>query len=195
MKANFLKNKSEQINKRADLKAEIEIPEGMHASIEHNNLVIKKGDIEIKRKLNALINSILEGNKIILEKKKATKKNKKIFGSFEAHFRNMIKGLNQNFVYRLQIASVHFPVTVSVDKAKNELIVKNFLGEKTDRRINLIEGVNVKVNRDIIEVESSDKEKAGKCAANIEKGTKVTNKDRRIYQDGIYIIEKPGREL
>ena len=108
---------------------------------------------------------------------------------------NIIKGLTEKFRYKLQAVSVHFPMNVSVDKEKNELVVKNFLGEKTDRRIKLVQGVDVKVDKDMIEIESVDIEKAGQCAANIEKGTKVKKKDRRIFQDGIFIIEKPTRKF
>jgi large subunit ribosomal protein L6 len=86
-------------------------------------------------------------------------------------------------------------MNVSHDKAENVLVVKNFLGEKVDRRIKLVEGVDVKVDKEIIELESHDREKAGQCAANIEKGTRVRNKDRRVFQDGIFIIEKPGRRF
>ncbi len=178
---------------RPNLKQEIEIPSGISASIENDELIMKKDSDELKRKLNAFIDVKIEGGKLILEAKKATKTKKKIFGTMKAHFNNMVKGLSEKFKYKLQIVSVHFPINVSVDKEKKELVVKNFLGEKTDRRIKLISGVDVKVDKDIIEIESSDIEKAGQCAGNIEKGTHVRNKDRRIYQDGIYIIEKPGR--
>ncbi len=182
-------------NIRPDIREEIEIPKGITASIEENVLIIKKDDNELKRELNPLIKIKIEGNKIILEAKKSTKREKRVFGTFTAHIKNIIKGLNEKFKYRAQAASVHFPMTLSIDKEKNELIVKNFLGEKTDRRIKLVKGVDVKINKDIIEIESENKELAGQCAANIEKGTKIRNKDRRVYQDGIYIVEKPGRTL
>jgi len=188
-------DKTERKSKRQDIREEIEIPNEVNASIENNMLIIKKSDNEIKRELNSLIEIKIEGNKIILEAKKSTKREKRVCGTFAAHIKNILKGLNEKFKYKLQAASVHFPMTVAIDKEKNELVVKNFLGEKTDRRIKLVNGVDVKVNKDIIEVESSDKELAGQCSANIEKGTKTRNKDRRIYQDGIYIIEKPGRTL
>ena len=178
---------------KVDLHEEIEIPEGINVVFENHELVMKKDNDELKRKINFVLDVKIEGSKIIIDVKKATKTEKKIFGTTKAHINNMIKGLTEKFKYKLQAASVHFPMNVSVDKDKNELIVKNFLGEKTDRRIKLIEGVDVKVNKDIIEIESPNIEKAGQCAANIEKGTRVRDKDRRIYQDGIYITEKPGR--
>lgn len=178
---------------KTNLHEEIEIPQGINAVIEDGWMIIKKDNEELKRKLNVFIDVKVEDRKIILDAKKATKREKKNFGTMRAHFNNMIKGLTEKFKYKLQAVSVHFPMNVSVDKEKNELVVKNFLGEKTDRRIKLIPGVDVKVDKDIIEIESADIEKAGQTAANIEKGARVTGKDRRIYQDGIYIVEKPGR--
>jgi len=178
---------------KVDLHEEIEIPEGISVVIENHEIIMKKDSDELKRKLNVMIDVRIEGEKIIIEVKKATKTEKKIFGTTKAHIKNMIKGLSEKFKYKLQAASVHFPMTVSVDKSKNELTIKNFLGENTDRIIKLVPGVDVKVNKDIIEIESVDIEKAGQCAANIEKGARVKGKDRRVYQDGIYIIEKPGR--
>lgn len=178
---------------KTDLHEEIEIPEGINAVIENNEMIMKKDNDELRRRLNVLIDVKVEAGKIILEAKKASKRERKIFGTMKAHFNNMIKGLTEKFRYKLQAVSVHFPMNVSVDKEKNELVVKNFLGEKTDRIIKLIPGVDVKVDKDMIEIESVDIEKAGQCAANIEKGARVKNKDRRVYQDGIYIIEKPGR--
>jgi large subunit ribosomal protein L6 len=173
---------------------EIECPEEISAKIEGNLLIIRKGNEEIKRRLNQNVKIKVLDKKIIFESG-TTKNKKKILGSLVAHVKNIIKGLNEKFKYQLQVANVHFPMNVSVDKEKNELVVKNFLGEKKDRRIKLVSGVEVKVIKDMIEIESSDIEKAGQCAANIEKGTKVRKRDRRIFQDGIFITKKPGRSF
>ncbi len=180
--------------KQEKLKEEIEIPEGISVHIEDDVIIMKKDGSELKRRLNSRVKVIIEANKIIIESG-ITKNEKKIFGTMKAHIKNMIKGLNEGFKYKLQISTVHFPINVSVDKEKNELIVKNFLGEKKDRKIKLIPGVEVKTSKEFIEIESIDIEKAGQCAANIEKGTKVRKKDRRIFQDGIFIIEKPNRRF
>jgi large subunit ribosomal protein L6 len=84
-------------------------------------------------------------------------------------------------------------MNVSYDGNKNLFTIKNFLGEKKDRIINGIPGVDVKVNGEDVVVTGYDIEKTGQVATNIEKGAKVRNKDRRIYQDGIFIIQTPGR--
>jgi large subunit ribosomal protein L6 len=180
---------------KKNLISEIELSEGITANIEGNELTLKKENNEIKQQLNKTIDIKVHGNKIILEAKKITKREKKILGTFEAHIKNMIKGLNERFKYRLQVVAVHFPITASIDKEKNEFVVKNFLGEKIERRMKIIPGVEVKIEKDIIEISSINRSSAGQFAANIEKGTHIRKKDRRIFQDGIYIIEKPGRSF
>jgi len=177
------------------LREEIEVPEGITTSIEGDVLVMKKEDKELKRRLNPLVGLKIEDHKITIKARKSTRRDKKMFGTIKAHIKNMVKGLEEGFTYRLEIANVHFPMTVSHDKDSNELVVKNFLGEKTDRRIKLVEGVDIKTDKNEIEVSSFDIEKAGQTATNIEKGTRVRNKDRRIFQDGIFITEKPGRKF
>lgn len=187
-------NPKKSKKKLKELKEEIVVPEEITMTLEKNILIMRKQDKEIERKLNSLINVDLEGNKILLSSKRISKREKKMFGTLKAHINNMIKGLIEGFTYKLQVANVHFPMNVSHDKDNNKIIVKNFLGEKKDRKIEVIEDVEVKIDKDIIELNSHDIEKAGQVATNIEKGTKVRNKDRRIYQDGIFIIEKPGRK-
>ena len=174
---------------------EIEIPEGILVSIDDGLLSMKREDKEISRKLHSFMIVKIDNGKIIISSDRNRKIERKLFGTYKAHIKNMIKGLQEGFTYKLQIANVHFPMSVIHDKEKNEIVVKNFLGEKKDRRINLFPGVEVKIDKEIIELNYFDIEKVGQTATNIEKGTRVKGKDRRVFQDGIFLVSRPGKEF
>jgi len=178
---------------KSGLVEEIEFSNGISVKKEEKLIILSKGIEKIEKSISPLISADIENNKIIFKTKKSGKTERRILGALIAHIKNALTGLNEPFKYKLQVASVHFPMTITHDKNSNEIIIKNFLGEKKDRKVNVMNGVNVKISKDFIELESADIEKAGQTAANIEKGTKIRFRDRRVFQDGIFIIEKPGR--
>ena len=109
-----------------------------------------------------------------------------------AHINNMIKGVQHKFEYKLKVCFSHFPITIEIKE--NEANIKNFLGEKTPRKAKILDDVEVKIDKDIVEIISNNRESAGQTAANFEKATWIRMRDRRIFQDGIFITHKPGRE-
>jgi len=176
---------------RKDIIKEIEVPKEMEAEVKGREIKIKKGDKEICKNIPMSIKK--NENKIIINVKKATKNEKKLIGTTASIIKNMISGLNEDFVYKLKICSVHFPMNVTIENGK--VMIKNFLGETKPRVVKVLEEADVKIEGDVIEVKSSDKEIAGQMAADIEAATKVKKRDRRIFQDGIYMTEKAGREI
>ncbi|MBU0536356.1 MAG: 50S ribosomal protein L6, partial [Nanoarchaeota archaeon] len=132
-------------------------------------------------------------NVLIIKAKNACKKEKTVMGTFRAHIKNMIKGVNEGHIYKLKICSGHFPMNVAM--SGKDFSVSNFLGEKTPRKMIIKEGAKIKIEGEHIIVESTNKEIAGQTAANIETLTKIKGRDKRIFQDGIYIIEKDGNQL
>lgn len=176
------------------LKNEVDLPSGVIADINGDILLIKgpKGDVKREIKQHNISVKIIDG-KLMLESNKSTKKYKKIIGSLTAHIRNMVTGSLRHHFYTLKICSGHFPMNVSISDSK--LIVKNFLGEKIPRVLQLKEGADIKIDGDLIYVASTDKEIAGQVSADIEQLTKRPRYDPRIFQDGIYIINKDGKEL
>ena len=179
---------------KKEITQEIEIPEGVEVTI-NGNEIVAKGEAGENKRVFTLHNIDLkmEGNKITLGAKEATKSEKKMINTNAAHIRNMIKGAKEKFEYTLKIGSSHFPMTVEVKGS--EVIIKNFLGEKVDRKSKILEGVEVKVDKAIVTVTSQNREAAGQTAANLEKATRIRNRDRRIFQDGIFITNKCGKVI
>ena len=85
-------------------------------------------------------------------------------------------------------------MSVSFDKAKKEVIIKNMLGEKTPRIQKVSDRVEIEIKMPKITIKSYDLEAAGQTAADLEKMSKIRNRDRNKFQDGIFITKKPGRE-
>ena len=164
------------------------VPEGVEVSID-GALTVKGPKGEIKRLLSyPTIEVKKEERDVVIEPKRFTKREKKIINTFRAHVNNMIKGVQEPFQYEVKICSSHFPMSVKIEG--KELVVKNFYGEKVPRRADIMEGVKVNIDGDLIKIEGSDIEKVGQTAANFEKSTRITNRDRRIFQDGLWIIKK-----
>ena len=161
-------------------------------SVEGGTVKVKGPKGEVARRMLAHGVTIKsEGTALKLDTKKATKREKKMLYTYRAHIRNMIRGVQQPWVYKLKICSGHFPMTVAV--AGNKFAIKNFLGEKVPRECSLPAGVDVKVAGQEITVTSVDRELAGQAAGLLELLTFKPNKDQRTFQDGIYITEKPGK--
>jgi large subunit ribosomal protein L6 len=79
---------------------------------------------------------------------------------------------------------------MNVKVEKDKFVVKNFFGERKERILTIKPNVSLKVENDIVTVTSPDKNLAGEQASEIEALTKVTSRDRRVFQDGIWIIKK-----
>lgn len=176
------------------VREEVEIPEGVEVTVEGNLVKVKgpKGELERELKYPG-VKIFEEDGKVVVFKEFPRRKDIAIARTFKAHIANMIRGVTEGFQYRLKVLYSHFPMTVKVQG--DEVIIENFLGEKNPRRAKILPGVTVKVMGQEIIVESIDKEKAGQTAANIEQATKINKWDRRVFQDGIYIVEKAGKPI
>ncbi len=178
---------------KENIKEILEIPAGIECSISDKVIKCRKDSSEFSKAIDLpRVNIKVEGSNILLESSKGTKKELKVIKSYAAHIRNLFSGLQKKFTYKLEACNVHFPMTLKLESGN--LIISNFLGEKVQRKAKILPDVDVEIKGLKIALSSHDKEAAGQTAANIEKATKIKNRDKRIFQDGIFIIEKPGRE-
>lgn len=177
---------------KADIIREVEMPSGVSARIAEALLTVKGPQGEVSRDFtHPKVSVAINGNKIVLTALKGSRREKTIIGAFESHIRNIVQGVHDPHVYKLKICSGHFPMNVSV--SGQEFIIKNFLGESVPRKVMFAKGVDVKITGADITVTSPDPELAGQTASKIEQLCRITNRDMRIFQDGCYIVSKPGK--
>lgn len=176
---------------RTTLVNKIEINDGVEIKIDGNIMSVKGPNGELTRSFaHPAVKIVVEGKEVILTSP-SLRKAKKMANTFRAHIENMIKGVTEGFEYELKICSGHFPMNVS--KEGNKIVIKNFLGEKVPRESKILEGVEANIEQDVISVKGISIELVGQTAANIEQSTKVRNRDRRRFQDGIFITSKRGK--
>jgi len=184
----FIKMKSKELQQK------IEIPSGIEVLIEGTTVKTKGPKGENHRFFHyPKIKISKQDNKILLIAKNPTKREKTMMGTIKSHIKNLIRGVEKGFIYKLKICSGHFPMKVTIDK--NHILINNFLGEKVPRKAKILAGVQVKVDGDEITLEGIDKELVSQSSANVELATRITNRDRRIFQDGCFITSKAGKEI
>ncbi len=168
----------------------VTVPEGVNVSIEGESVTISGSKGSLTRDFISHRHSILqEGGSLIVRVDMPRRKEKALAGTWNAHLNNMIKGVTEGFTYTLKVLYSHFPMTLNVSGSK--LIVNNYFGERVPREAVILSGVEVKVqNKTEVIVTGIDKEAVGQTAANIERCTTVKKRDRRVFQDGIYLIDK-----
>lgn len=177
-----------------DLERVINLTDGMECLVDGKTVTIKANGKEVSKDFDfGKIKINVEGSVLKLSSKGSSRRESRMMGTIWASINNMIKGLSEDFVYELEICNAHFPMNVKVDG--NKVIIKSFLGETKERVAKVLDDVKVEVSGSHITVSSHNIEKAGQTAANLEKAARLRGRDRRIFQDGIFITKKCGREI
>ena len=172
----------------------IKIPEGVTLTSD-KNLITASGKLgEMSLSLHQDVDLIKEDSSISFQPNKKTKESLAITGTMRALSINLMKGVSEGFTYKMKAVYSHFPMTMKVDYANKKFIINNYFGEKVPREASLPwpeSEVKVEVkNKTEVIIFGQDKEKVGQTTANIERSCTVKKRDRRVFQDGIYLVEK-----
>ncbi len=179
----------------------IAVPDGIDVKVEGKKVTVKgpKGAIERKFSDPRFIKSFtIEKNdgEIVIKTSNDTKKLRAMVGTIGAHIRNMMRGVSIGYKYTMKIFYTHFPINISIKDG--EVQIRNFLGEKGARIAKIIGKIEARIEKDEIILLGINLEELGQSAANIERACKISKRDRRIFQDGIYLASRhlqTGEEL
>ena len=165
------------------------LPEGVSATLVGRTLSVKGKLGEARKQFDKVnVNIAVEGNRVVFSPFSAKKKDNVIINTVSSIVGNMITGVTKGYTYRLKVVYAHFPITVKTKG--NQILVENFVGERSPRVAKIVGDCKVSVEGDDIIVKGVSVEDVGQTAANVELATKIKRKDQRIFLDGVYIYHK-----
>lgn len=167
----------------------VKMPDGVTVSVSDGVVSVKGPKGELRRTLTSpgVVVSVAD-QQVVIRAERPHRKEKALVGTFEAHIANMVKGVTTGFSYQMKTVYSHFPIKAKVEG--DRFIIENFLGERHPRKAVILGDVKVQVKGDLVAVNGADKEHVGQTVANIERASKVTRRDVRVFQDGIYLVSK-----
>ena len=172
-----------------EIARQIEIPEGVAIAVDGFTVTVKGPKGEVSRRLSYPdIEISKEDSSLIVNSRLDRKRHRAMVGTLAAHISNMITGVTRGYEYKMKVVYSHFPIQLKA--ASDELIINNFLGERKARSAKILSGAKVEIGKDEVTITGIDKEQVGQTMANIEQATRVHGFDIRIFQDGIYLVDK-----
>ncbi|KAB8121972.1 MAG: 50S ribosomal protein L6 [Candidatus Phytoplasma cynodontis] len=166
------------------------IPEGIKVDIEDKNLIkVRSSDNILKYHFNPLLNISVKENLITISRPNNDFFMKKIHGTTRALLANMILGLKNMFIKKIEIVGIGF----DVNKESSNLVFN--LGFSHKVYLPIMKDIQVEIikNKEII-VKGFDKQMVGEFSAKILKLKKPEPyKGKGIRLVGQYIHRKSGK--
>jgi len=174
------------------MRVELAIPDDVTAEVDHLDVTVEGPNGSVTRRLWYPDVSVeVEDDTVVIASDEADAKTNATVGTFESHVQNMFHGVTEGWEYEMEVIYSHFPMQVNAEG--DEVVIENFLGEKAPRRTTIHGDTDVSIDGEELTISGADKEAVGQTAADIEQLTKVSGKDNRVFQDGVYITQKPRK--
>ncbi|CAM6098654.1 unnamed protein product [Calypogeia fissa] len=174
----------------------MDIPDEVKLEIKAKQIRVTGPRGELKRNfkhLNLDFQLIEGGKKLKVDAWFGSRKTIAAIRTAISHVNNLITGVTKGYRYKMRFVYAHFPINASISNEKNSIEIRNFLGEKKVRKVDMLSNVTVtrseKVKDELV-LEGNDIELVSRSAALINQKCHVKKKDIRKFLDGIYVSEK-----
>jgi len=108
-----------------------------------------------------------------------------------SHIQNMFEGVQKRYRYTMRMVYAHFPINAVIANGGKTIEIRNFLGEKMVRVVDMLPGVEIKKGtgavKDELVIEGADIDYTSRSAALVRQSCLVKDKDIRKFLDGIYV--------
>lgn len=173
-------------------KLPIAIPDKVKVDVKGQEVVIKGAKGELKTTINSNAKVSFTDGKVHVEPANDSIKARAMWGTARALINNMVKGVTEGFVVRLDVVGVGYRATV--DKG----ILTLTLGYSHEVKFVIPAGVEVKIERPtppIVAISGADKQLVGQVAAELHRLRRVDPyKGKGVLYSGKTIRRKEGKK-
>lgn len=143
-------------------KQPVVVPDGVEVKLDKNILIVKGSKGELTQVIHPSVSIEQKDNKILVTVKKPDEKTQRsLWGLFRKLIDNMVTGVNEGFTKQLEVNGVGFKAAIQ-DKVLNLQ-----LGFSHPINYTFPDGIDITVEKNLITVSGSDKQKVGQAAAEI----------------------------
>ena len=143
-------------------KQPVVVPDGVEVKLEKNILTVKGSKGELTQEIHPSVSIEQKDNQILVTVKKPDEKEQRsLWGLFRKLIHNMVTGVNEGFTKQLEINGVGFKAAVQGK------VLNLQLGFSHPIDYTFPDGIDITVEKNLITVSGSDKQKVGQAAAEI----------------------------
>ena len=167
----------------------IAIPDGVDVKIDRNDISVKGPKGALNFGFHYEVEVKVEDKEIQVSVKKITKQTKALWGLTRMLVANMIEGVTKGYEKQLELQGVGFRMAVQGKK------LNMALGFSHPVEVEIPEGLEAKIDKNILTISGIDKQKVGQCAASIRSLKKVEPyKGKGFRYVGEIVKKKAGKK-
>jgi len=142
-------------------KRPVTVASGIDVSLDGTTLVAKKGNLEKRLETHGRVEISIDGSEVNFTRVGEEKQDAAFWGTYRALFNNIIIGLDKGYSKSLEINGVGYRAAVQGK------VLNLQLGFSHDINFDIPEGLEMKVEKNIITINGTDKQAVGQAAAEI----------------------------
>lgn len=143
-------------------KQPVVVPDGVEVKLDKNILIVKGSKGELTQVIHPSVSIEQKDNKILVTVKKPDEKTQRsLWGLFRKLIDNMVTGVDEGFTKQLEVNGVGFKAAIQGK------VLNLQLGFSHPINYTFPDGIDITVEKNLITVSGSDKQKVGQAAAEI----------------------------
>ena len=168
---------------------EVKIPENVKVSLKTHMLNVEGPLGKTYKNFRKIPVDIEINDNMVLLKAQGTRNSSyAIMNTARSIIRNLLEGVVDGYTIKMKVVFSHFPINVKIDGKR--VLIENFQGERAPRVTKIWGETKVVPKGDDVIITGHVLTDVSQTAAEIQDGSRVKNKDHRVFLDGIYKFEK-----